>query len=100
MTSLPIVEYRDFYDVPRLVLIEVDQRLVLLDNPFDDGLDDYSPDYDVYELERDPRYPATRDWRSLSSEGRHLGTVPVGSITFDPTRRQSLRSAALTSLLG
>lgn len=97
MRWLPILEYRDFYDVPRLVLVRVGGRFLLLDSPFDDILDDYAPEYDVFEFTDDPRPFVGPDWRSLPSRGRHLGRVPVASITFDRTRRLSIRSDGLAA---
>jgi hypothetical protein len=96
---LPILEYRDFHDVPRLILVSVDERFLLLDRPFNEALDDYPPDYDVYELGADPRRSDPADWRALSETGRILGRVPVESIAFDPTRRESINSDGLAPIL-
>jgi hypothetical protein len=97
---LPILEYRDFHDVPRLILVSVNERFLLLDCPFDQALDEYPPDYDVYELDADPRRSAGTDWRGLVGTGRILGRVPVGSIAFDPTRREAIDSDGLVPVLG
>jgi hypothetical protein len=52
--ALPI-QYRDFYDVPSLVAVEVGSRLLLLDSAFDDVKDDYDNEFVVYELPASPR---------------------------------------------
>jgi hypothetical protein len=96
---LPILEYRDFHDVPRLILLSVDERFLLLDCPFDEVLDDYPPDYDVYELDADPRRSVAADWRGLAGLGRTLGRVPVGTIAFDPTRREAINADGLAPFL-
>ena len=46
---LPI-RYRDFWDVPRLIVVETEGRVLLLDSAFDDVLDEFSPEYTVYDL--------------------------------------------------
>ena len=42
------IQYRDFYDVPRIFLTTYKGRHFLLDCPFDDALDDYSAAYEVF----------------------------------------------------
>jgi hypothetical protein len=42
--------YVDFYDVPRAIVLSYKGKLLLLDSPFDDKLDDYPDSYSVYEL--------------------------------------------------
>jgi hypothetical protein len=96
---IPILEHRGFYDVPRLMLVQVDGRVLILDCPFDEALDDFPPDYEVIELTTDPRESLGPDWSQLSKTGSRLGYVPVASITFDPTRRRAFTSGALTDLL-
>ncbi len=53
MTWLPILEYSDFHDVPRLMLLLVDGRFLVLNCPFDSELDDYAADHVVWELPAD-----------------------------------------------
>ena len=99
MEWLPILEYREFYDLPRLILVETDDRFLLLDCPFEDGFDDYAADFFVYQLESDPRLSFGADWSGLPATGRLLGQVSVNSITFNSTRREALRSRELATLL-
>ena len=35
------IQYRDFYDVPRIFVADYQGRLYLFDCPFDEALDDY-----------------------------------------------------------
>ena len=39
---LDIIAYREFYDVPRMFLVEASGNLLLFDCPFDDDLDEFS----------------------------------------------------------
>ena len=47
---LPILGYREFYDLPRAFIVQRDERVMLFDCPFDGALDDYVEQYTVYEL--------------------------------------------------
>jgi hypothetical protein len=96
---LPILEYRDFYDVPHVMLVASHGRFLVLWGPFDDALDDYAADYSIYELASDPRLHFGADWSGLPATGTLLGRVPVDSITFDPSRRQALKSDRLAEFL-
>jgi len=42
--------YRDFYDLPRMLVFMAAGRCYLFDCSFDEGVDDYLPDYQVFEL--------------------------------------------------
>ena len=99
VARLPILEYRDYYDLPRLILVAAADRFLLLDCPFDEAADDYPTDYAVYELASDPRESFGPDWRLLSATGRLLGRVPVASIRFDPAHRYAIESDGLETLL-
>lgn len=84
-------EYRDFYDVPRMILFWYRESLFLLDCPFEDECDDYSDGYDVY-LMPDVRSQGLADsWERLPDKAKqHLARVPVVNITFDHTRRKKI----------
>jgi hypothetical protein len=47
---VPVVAYRDFYEVPHLLAARVGARLLPFESRFDEALDDYEPDYSGYEL--------------------------------------------------
>jgi hypothetical protein len=92
-----IVDYRDFHDVPRIFLVQVNGKMLLFDCPFDDNLDDYEDAYKVYEM---PEMPLPDDWRGLSRHAlRCKGMVAVRSVTFDSTRRKHITAASLRELL-
>jgi hypothetical protein len=97
---IEIVAYRDFCDVPRIFLAVVDERTILFDCPFDQGLDEYPDDYAVYEL-RDIRLDALpRDWGGLSHQGADFkGRVPVRRVIFDGSKRKQIKCADLRGLL-
>ena len=93
---LAIVTYRGFYDVPRLILAtDYESRFWLLDNAFDDELDDYAPDFVVYYAGRDLR--AADEALDRLGKGDSTGLAapiarhPVAHVNFDETRRNRLK---------
>src|SRR4051794_29503381 len=46
------IQYREFYDRPRMIVAEYRGRSYLFNCSFDEALDDYSPDYAVFVLPR------------------------------------------------
>ena len=93
------IEYREFYDVPRLFVAAHDGVTYLFDAAFDDALDDYPDTYMVSTLPPLRPDELAGSWAALPSRAvRHLGSVPVSAVLFDPTRRQSVDRSLLRSL--
>jgi hypothetical protein len=91
-------EYREFFDVPRSIVLAHGSGLVLLESAFSDEVSDYSDDYELYLLPRD--IDLTGSWSDLSAAAiRRLGAIPVSHVQFDPTRRSKLNIASLRPLL-
>ena len=91
---LAIVTYRDFYDVPRLILA-TDERahFWILDNQFDDDADAYSPDYAVYFAGREAesaQVAFARHAASGASTKDFAASVSLQQVEFNQTRRQKL----------
>jgi hypothetical protein len=91
------IRYRDFHDVPRMVVFECGGDLYLLDSAFDDAKDDYADSYEVYRLgaAAGERLAASDDWRALANVGVRLGSVPVRDVAFDETRRRTVDASCL-----
>jgi len=91
-------EYREFFDVPRTIVLSLEDRLVLLESAFSDEVSDYSDDYQLYLLPRD--VDLSGSWTDLSAAAiRRLGAIPVSHVQFDPTRKRLLNIASLRALL-
>ena len=82
-------EYREFYDYPRAVVVDLASGRYLLDCRFDDQLDDYPSAYRVVRLTGDEELAGS--WSGLGSSGATLGTVQISPELFDVTRRRLLR---------
>lgn len=90
--------YREFHDVPRLVVFEHEGCTYLLDCSFDDVLDEYPDTYRVLELSGcSPG--EVQDWGELAKTAtRDLGRVPVTAVRFDETRRREIDVTTIPGL--
>ena len=92
-------KYRDFYDVPRMLIVHGENSVFLFDSRFDDTKDDYDKHYEVYLMPRISEERLRGDWRGLHNLAiRHLGRVSVGSVEFDRTKRKELNLAVISHL--
>ncbi|MDP1847588.1 MAG: hypothetical protein Q8K79_07340 [Solirubrobacteraceae bacterium] len=101
MTWLKILDYGDFYDVPRCIVVERDGALYAFDCPFDEDIDDYRASYEVFRLPDSARDIATQrsvPWDEVLRLGERVGTVAVSTIRFDTTKRNSLHQDAFEGL--
>jgi hypothetical protein len=97
---LNIVEHRDFFDVPRIFIVSHNGTIYLFDCPFDNELDDFSGEYQVYEMGRSPLDSIPDDWSNITAVAKkHLGKVAVAAVRFDATRRHSICDEALKALI-
>lgn len=91
--------YRDFYDVPRMVLFTIGGQPYLLDCAFDSAAGEYSDEYVVYRMPKG-FHPPDRTWTEIPTLAEQkLGTMPVSALPLDPTRRVDLEAGALGLLI-
>ena len=97
---VPIVSHRDFYDIPHVLVVRVGARLLLLESRFDESLDDYEPDFSVYELPEDARTP-DGSWDHLTHGLTRIAAIPLRNAEFghDHEGRYALRSDAVEALM-
>lgn len=94
------IQYRDFYDVPRIFLVKHEGRLFLFDCPFDDELDEYSDSYRVYAMPPLSEADLEGSWENLPHLATGLlGTRPVNRVKFDSTKREAIDPAVIAELL-
>lgn len=96
--TLDIIEYRAFWDIPRLILGFDGVAYWMLDGGFDDELDEYSPQFRVYALGPDRAQAEERfrdpQWRSGAIGA---GTIRVEDAEFDETRRKRVHIRSATA---
>ncbi|MCI0488007.1 MAG: hypothetical protein L0229_15560 [Blastocatellia bacterium] len=94
------IRYRDFYDLPRIFITSYDGQQYLFDCPFDPELDDYPNSYRVYLLSSLSEEELQGSWEHLPTLAvSFLGTIPVTTVQFDPTKRKSINTAIFRELL-
>ncbi len=89
---LTIVAYRDFYDVPRLILAcDKDANYWIFDSSFDETFDDYSSSFEVSFIGTGPSMESLvlDSWLSRG-RGLSVGKIALGRIKFDDTQRKEL----------
>jgi hypothetical protein len=88
------IEYREFWDVPRLFIVRHNSRIYLFNSRFDDELDDYPDFYKVYLLQEIDA--EAKNWETTITDSTpFLGEVKIEDIKFDATRRREIDSAVL-----
>lgn len=93
------IRYRDFYDVPRIFLVNHRGTLYLFDCPFDQELDEYPDTYKVFVLPPDSGLDLGGSWDNLASRATsYLGEVPVKSVQFDSTKRREIDADVIDEL--
>ena len=101
LSNMVPFRYVEFYDVPRAIVLRYKGKLVLLDSPFDDELDDYSDSYSVYELPESVE-PSLEKGSWLFPESAKLacvGQIPVKAVRFDSTKRKALDPSVLDNIV-
>jgi hypothetical protein len=100
LKPLRILQYRDFWDVPRIFLVSYGSHILLFDCKFDEKSEDFDNTYHVLLM------PLLRDnelngsWENLSEHAvASLGEIAISDIVFDESCRQSISSDAVSKLL-
>jgi len=95
----PAIRYRDFYDIPRAVVVEWRDRLYLFDCLYDYDVDDYDSRFAVFLLPDELKERIDEiSWTDLDHLGIRVGSVAVSEVEFDETRRRSLNPAVFDQL--
>jgi len=95
------ITYYEFYDVPRLFVVERRGRVVVFDCPFDDDEDEYVTQYAVYCFSELPESVLNGAYLSAVLSGKEpFGRVAVDAVVFDDSRRKAIDDYVLNALLG
>ena len=101
MTRWAAINYREFWDQPRIFFLTDGGRTYLFDCPFDDDQEDYPDEYRVYLLPSLTADELAGSWAGLFRRATaELGRVPASAVRFDPTKRQFVDASILDTLAG
>jgi hypothetical protein len=95
------IYYRGFWDVPESFLTEYESKVYLFTRDFDEELDDYPPDYEVYEVKDVSLTKAVKEnlWFPYNFKNKILiGEVPTKDVVFDWTNRKFVNTAIFEKL--
>lgn len=85
------INYREFWDVPRIFFAEHRGQLFLFDCRFDEAVEDYPESYQVFLMPRLTDLEYAGSWADLWRKAvRKVADVPVAAVRFDPTRRKAI----------
>jgi hypothetical protein len=70
---------------------------LLLDCPFDEALDEYSPEYRILHVSAPP--PGEGAWGPSIDAGVEVGRIPVASVRLDESRRRFIDRSSVEAVL-
>jgi len=83
------IKYGEFYDIPRVFVVNYEGETYFFDCPFKDELDDYPDFFTVYRVpEEEIDKVETISWSDISTFARPIGIVKVKDVQFDETKRK------------
>jgi hypothetical protein len=90
------IKYFSFWDVPRTFAFEYSGKVYMLTSEFDDALDEYPDDYEVFVVSDVGDLSMVSDWKSLEPMPKtSVGRVPIASVRFDESRRKYVDGSVL-----
>ena len=100
MALISIKQYRDFWDFPRIFLIEHKNSSILFDCKFDERKEDYRNTFRVFLMPKLNEHELEGSWVDLSKRAiKFLGEVLTIDVTFDESRREFIEDDVLMKLL-
>ena len=93
------IKYFSFWDVPRTFAFERGGKVYVLTSEFDDDLDEYPDDYEVFVVSGIGNLSVVSDWKSIEPLPKtSVGRVPVASVRFDKSLRRYVDSSFLDTI--
>lgn len=90
------IKYFSFWDVPRTFAFEQAGMVYVLTSEFDDDLDEYPDDYEVFIVSGIANLSVVSDWKIIEPMPKtRVGKVPVAAVQFDESRRKFVESSFL-----
>lgn len=98
-SPMQILEYWEFYDIPRFFIIEPQLKMFLYFGcSFDEERDDYGDFFTVAVLRTAEKESWPKPWRQLEILAS-IGRVAVSAVIFDDTKRKDVIVEGLSDLV-
>jgi len=93
------IKYFSFWDVPRTFAFERGGNVYVLTSEFDDDLDEYPDNYEVFLVSSIGSLSMLSDWKSIEPLPKtSVGRIPVASVRFDESRRKYVDGSFLDTI--
>jgi hypothetical protein len=93
------ISYSGFYDAPLAFVACHNDKQYLFWRVFDDTLDEYPDEYEVFVLPDLSEREIGESWSTLPEKAKaYVGKLNLNQIIFDPTRRRSIQTNILERL--
>ena len=100
MTDWIHAEYRDFDDIPRMMVCTNARGTFFFRSRFDAAMDGYADYYEVYRIRPLSDSEACASWFGLETRAlERLPDIPVGNFPFDVAKRRFLPYDPIAPLL-
>jgi RNA polymerase sigma factor (sigma-70 family) len=94
------IQYREFWDIPRIFIAPFQGRTLLFDCRFDEVLGDFPAYFKVFLLPHLDPEELAGSWDDLGHRAiQFIGNVPIEKVRFDPSKRRQVNTALLKELL-
>ena|SRR5712692_4826587 len=99
MATWAPIQYREFWDVPRIFIVPFRQRWFLFDCRFNEATEDFPNHYQVYLLHHLEPGELTGSWDDLHRKAvQFIATVPIEQVHFDASKRREVDVGVLEEL--
>jgi hypothetical protein len=89
-----VIDCREFYDVPRMIVAANEEGTFLFYSRFDEVIDDYASHYEVYRMPELDREVLAASWEGLERRAlERRPNMPVSALPFTVKRRGNASAA-------
>src|SRR5215468_8017583 len=98
MPGLKII-YSGFYDFPLAFVASYENVQYLFYREWDDELDDYEDEYEVFILPNLSEDEIRKGWALAREKGKPFGKIPVKQVVFDSTHRLTVDTVTFDRII-
>jgi len=91
--------YSGFWDFPLAFAASYENVQYLFERGWDDELDDYESEYEVYILPNLSEDEIRKDWALALEKAKPFGKIPVGHVMFDSTHRLTVDTVTFDRII-